>query len=593
MMGFTEISWILLFNFLIAAGISVFSFYKGYAKSHRYFTLMMLMIAEWALAATFESAALTISAKILWSQIEYIGGCTTAVFFLKYALGFTTSGNKKILRYFNVFWIIPAIVILLVFTNHLHHLVWESFEWSPAGNGILTYHHGPAFYSMIVYSLSLVLIGIAFIIKTLKEMPAAFRAQAKSVIFAGIIPFIAAFSYALGLNPVEGLDIIVISFVITGLVLLFGIYRFNIFSIIPLARYKIPEIMQEGVLITDPDYKIVFSNPAAKKMLKLNADFHFTDLSKISWLYNFCINQQNLAGNESELPTDDSSTRWFSVTIITIHKTKKNLEGYLIVLRDISNRKALETEARNLISDLHQSQKELLELNRQKDKLVSIIAHDLRTPFHQILSFARMLNEDDDLYSKEEIKEMTDGILQAGEQGVKILEDLLSWARTQRNTTETTSDEIFPSKILNEILPVFNNSIREKNLRITVNGDIDARVMANKNMLNIILRNLIANAVKFSNPGGEIQLNIAKGEPFHSIEVKDSGIGIPEEDLPKLFNIDVKYTRTGTSGEPGTGLGLILCKDLVIKNNGDLKVISTQGIGSSFIVSLPSAGQSE
>lgn len=589
MMGFTEISWILLFNFLIAAGISVFSFYKGYAKSHRYFTLMMLMIAEWALAATFESAALTIPDKILWSQIEYIGGCTTAVFFLKYALGFTTSGNKKILRYFSVFWIVPAMVILLVFTNHLHHLVWESFEWSPAGNGILTYNHGPAFYSMIVYSLSLVLIGITFIINTLKKMPAAFRAQAKSVIYAGVIPFIAAFSYALGLNPVEGLDIIVISFVITGLVLLFGIYRFNIFSIIPLARYKIPEIMQEGVLITDPDYKIVFSNPAAKKMLKLDADFHFTDLNKIPWLYDFCINQRNLTGNESELPTDDSNTLWFSVTIIAIHKTRKNLEGYLIVLRDISNRKALETEARNLISDLHQSQKELLELNRQKDKLVSIIAHDLRTPFHQILSFARMLNDDDDLYTKEEIKEMTDGILLAGEQGVKILEDLLSWARTQRNTTETTSDEILPSKILNEILPVFNNSTREKNLRITINGDIDARVIANKNMLNIILRNLIANAVKFSNPGGEIQLNIVKGDTFHSIEVKDSGIGIPEEDLPKLFNIDVKYTRTGTSGEPGTGLGLILCKDLVIKNNGDLKVTSKQGSGSSFIVTLPSA----
>lgn len=586
-MVFNQISWIIFFNFLIAAGISIFSFTKGYSKNHRNFTLMMLMIAEWSLAATFESAALKIESKILWSQIEYLGACSTAVFFLKYAFGFSKIRSQTLLNNFAIFWIIPVIIILLAFTNHYHHLIWTGFEWSPAGSNILTYMHGPAFYVIIAYSLGLILIGIIFIFSSQNVMPAAYKAQAKYVLTASIFPFVAAFCYAIGLTPVAGLDIIVISFVATGLTLMFGIYRHNIFSILPLARSKIIGIMQEGVIITDREYKILFFNTAAKKMLSLNDDLLFSDLREIEWLFNYCCNNKNETEKEVEIRNEEEKERWFSVSVITIGGNKETANGNLIVLKDISNRKILETEARNLISELNQSQTELLELNSQKDKLMSIIAHDLRTPFHQILSFARMLTEDIEIYSQEEIKTMTDGILQAGEHGAKILEDLLSWARTQRNTIEIIPTEISIASVLNEIIPVFAASANDKQINISINGDKDAMAVANRNMSNILFRNLIANALKFSNPGGKIQLNITKGRDFHTIEVRDSGIGIPENDLPKLFNIDVKYTRTGTAGESGTGLGLILCKELVIKNKGTLEVISKQGEGSSFIVKLP------
>jgi signal transduction histidine kinase len=586
-MVFNQISWIIFFNFLIAVGISIFSFLKGYSKTHRNFTLMMLMIAEWSLAATFESAALTIESKILWSQIEYFGACSTAVFFLKYAFGFSKKRSQTLIKNFQVFWIIPVIIILLAFTNHYHHLVWTGFEWSPAGRNILTYIHGPAFYVMIAYSLGLVLTGLIFIISSQNVMPAAYKAQAKSVIIASIFPFLATLSYAIGLTPVEGLDISVISFVATGVALLFGIYRYNIFSILPLARSKIIGIMQEGVIITDKDYKIIFFNPSAQKMLSLSADLLFYDLREIEWLFGFCCNIKSETEQEVEIRSEKDKDRWFSVSVIMIGDNKETAEGNLIVLKDITNRKILETEARNLISELNQSQAELLELNSQKDKLMSIIAHDLRTPFHQILSFARMLTEDIEIYSQEEIKTMTEGILQAGEHGAKILEDLLSWARTQRNTIEVIPTEISIAQVLNEIIPVFAASANDKQIKISINGDKDAMAITNRNMSNILFRNLIANALKFSNPGGEIQLNITKGNDFHTIEVRDFGIGIPENDLPKLFNTDVKYTRTGTAGESGTGLGLILCKELVVKNKGTLEVISKQGEGSSFIVKLP------
>ncbi|MBK6964188.1 MAG: hypothetical protein IPH20_09645 [Bacteroidales bacterium] len=586
-LDFNYISWILFFNFMIAAGISIFSFLKGYSRSHLYFTLMMLTIAEWSFAATIESAVASVHLKVLWSQIEYIGACATSVFFLKYSFGFSNSRSKRLRKYFPIFWLIPSVIVLLAFTNRVHHFVWTDFNWSPAGNNILSYAHGPAFYVMIAYSLGLVLIGIVFIITSLPLMPLAFKSQAKSVLLASVFPFIATFIYAVGLTPVEGLDITVISFVVTGLVLIFGISRYNIFSILPLARNKIAEKMHDGVVITDAEFKIIFYNPAAKKMLNLNNDLHFTDLRETEWLFNHCYHNNNEPDIETELQMGGNTGRWFSVSVISIGKENDSTKGNLVVLRDITNRKTLETETRNLISELHQSQKELQELNSQKDKLMSIIAHDLRTPFHQILSFARMLSEDLEIFTQDEIKSMADGILQAGEQGAVILEDLLSWARTQRNTTEVTPSEFSPAILLEEIIPVFAIPARDKQLKISINGDIDALVIANRNMAGIVFRNLIANALKFSLQGGEIQLNIKKGVDFHLIEVRDFGIGIPENDLPKLFNIDIKYTRTGTSGEPGTGLGLILCKDLVTRNKGELKVSSIQGDGSTFTVILP------
>ncbi|MFH1118883.1 MAG: histidine kinase N-terminal 7TM domain-containing protein [Bacteroidota bacterium] len=588
---FNSIAWILFITFLTASGVAVFSYLKGYSRGHRYFTLMMVMIAEWALAAMMESAAPTISAKIFWSSVEYIGACTCAVFFLKYALGFVKIRSRWLLVNFHYFWIVPAMIIMLAFTNDHHHLVWIGFEWSPAGNNILTYHHGLAFFTMISYSLGLVLLGLVFIATSLPKIPATFRSQAKFVMAASIFPFFATLCYALGISPLQGLDITVISFVITGLVLLVGISRYGIFNILPLARHQITEIMQDGVLITDSAFNIIFNNPAAVRLLNLDADQYFSDLRKFDWLYNYCNLLISEPEKDVELQAGEKSKRWFSISVNRILDNEGTFKGNLIVLRDITTRKTLETETRNLVSELHQSQKELMELNAQKDKLMSIIAHDLRTPFHQILSFARMLSEDIEIYSPEEVKSMADGILEAGEHGAEILEDLLAWARSQRNSTEVTASEIQPVRILEEIIPVFAMATKDKGINFSIMGDTEIMVNANKNMLSIVFRNLIANAVKFSHPGGKIDLLLKKGTGLHSIEVKDSGIGIPEPDIPKLFNIDIKYTRTGTNGESGTGLGLILCKDLITRNNGELSVDSTLGVGSTFIVRLPATIQ--
>ena len=144
---------------------------KGYSNHQIFFTLMMIMIAEWAIMSTLESAALEIPSKIFWSKLEYIGALTSSVFFLRYAIGVAKIRNKWCTKNFFIFWIIPVAIILLASTNELHNFISCSFSWSPAGNNILTYHHGPGFMVAMGYSLSMVGIALFNIIKALPEMP--------------------------------------------------------------------------------------------------------------------------------------------------------------------------------------------------------------------------------------------------------------------------------------------------------------------------------------------------------------------------------------------------------------------------------------
>jgi hypothetical protein len=168
-LNFTFISWILLATCLSSGGIAIYSHLKGYSNHQVYFTLLMLMIAEWSLMSTLESASITIQAKVFWSKLEYIGAMTTPVFFLRYAIGIAEIRNHWLTRKYWSFWLLPFLVIILTAINELHHLTWIRFTWSEAGNNILTYHHGPVFYAGMAYSLILVLIAQALIIKALPD----------------------------------------------------------------------------------------------------------------------------------------------------------------------------------------------------------------------------------------------------------------------------------------------------------------------------------------------------------------------------------------------------------------------------------------
>ena len=239
---------------------------------------------------------------------------------------------------------------------------------------------------------------------------------------------------------------------------------------------------------------------------------------------------------------------------------------------------------------LQRSEKYLREANVTKDTFFSILAHDLRSPFNGLLGLADIIIESFDTLSREEILDCSQGIKRSAEAVYNLLENLLNWSRFQRNVMDFQPKEILFFPFVTNICMLYQAQAEQKNIDIHLQGPQDISIYADKNMLNVIIRNLVSNALKFTPDGGNVTLSAQERENKIYIKIEDTGIGIPEDTLPNLFRLDKKTSTTGTAEESGSGLGLPLCKDMIEKHNGTIQVSSTEGKGSSFELTFPEGG---
>jgi PAS domain S-box-containing protein len=238
---------------------------------------------------------------------------------------------------------------------------------------------------------------------------------------------------------------------------------------------------------------------------------------------------------------------------------------------------------------IQRQNEELKEVSAAKDKLFSIIAHDLRGPFAGFMGLLEGLVEDIDNFEKDDIIRSAKVMSQNAKKIFELLNNLLEWSRLQLGKIDFCPEEINLFLIVEEMEELFRPTLAGKCITFKNNAGPEISVFWDKNMLSTVLRNLISNAIKFTMKGGCIEVNIQSHRTVTEIYVTDTGIGIPESALPGLFSTNGTFTTPGTEDEKGTGLGLMLCNELITKNKGSLKVVSELGKGSSFIISLPAS----
>lgn len=248
------------------------------------------------------------------------------------------------------------------------------------------------------------------------------------------------------------------------------------------------------------------------------------------------------------------------------------------------NRQNDELEALNL---------QLTEAKATQDKLYSIIAHDLRNPLQFLLFTTDVLYGDYDEMEEEVKQSYIQKLFVTVQSMSDLLENLLQWSMSQYGKLECRPRTVNVGELVHESALFYQESAAKKN--IAINWDIPdyTYVHADEDMLKTVLRNLMGNALKFTNSGGSVTIDVNTGgaEDYAVITVTDTGIGIPAEKLETLFKIGMNPTTAGTAQEKGTGLGLILCKELVEKNKGELRAFSEPGKGSIFEILLPRAGE--
>ncbi|MEI6682564.1 MAG: PAS domain S-box protein [Bacteroidota bacterium] len=289
---------------------------------------------------------------------------------------------------------------------------------------------------------------------------------------------------------------------------------------------------------------------------------------------NFFVFPHRLAGGEER--------------IVEVHSSPIDFLGNKVlfsIILDITARRQAEAE-------INLKNAELLKLNAEKDKFFSIIAHDLRSPFNAFLGFTKMMAEELDTLSPDQIQAISISMQKSATNLYGLLENLLEWSRIRRGVTsfEPVQSPLMP--MIEESLKPVGEQAGKKGIEIIFDSPAGCTVFADRYMLGTIVRNLVTNAIKFSARDGRIFI-VAKPVSGNLVEISisDAGIGMNEQMVDNLYRLDEQANRKGTEGEPSTGLGLLICKEFVEKHGGKLRVVSEEGVGTTFYFPLPAGRQ--
>jgi signal transduction histidine kinase/ligand-binding sensor domain-containing protein len=273
----------------------------------------------------------------------------------------------------------------------------------------------------------------------------------------------------------------------------------------------------------------------------------------------------------------------YRLRINSIREREKQLEQFNVQLQNENKERKRSEEA------VEKYAEELTQLNATKDKFFSIIAHDLKNPFNAIINSSKLMANDYDSFQKKDHLKFLDLIYKSSEAAYNLLENLLLWARSQSGRIHLEKNYFDLSIVIKETVELLNNQAEAKRIKINSNIKQETNVYADIDTVNTVVRNLLSNAIKFTNSGGSIKIDASESDKEIRIDISDNGVGMSKDEVERLFRIDVNLNKSGTAGEKGTGLGLILCKEFIEKNNGKLWVVSQIGKGSTFSFTLPIA----
>jgi PAS domain S-box-containing protein len=295
-----------------------------------------------------------------------------------------------------------------------------------------------------------------------------------------------------------------------------------------------------------------------------------------------------------------NSPSWIGIPLQTLsnvigvlvlqHYESENVysESDVKFLTSIGSQIAIAIDRKKTEEEIKLKNEMLQTLNAEKDKFFSIIAHDLRGPLSAFVSATQIITEEIQNMTMDEIKEITESMKSSATNIYSLLENLLEWSRLKRGGMDFVPHNLNLQQKFVECVNILSESARKKGITIEVSIDDNMEVFADSHMLETVIRNLVSNAIKFTTSGGFVSLSANQSDHSVEVEIKDSGIGMPQELKNRLFQINEKTSRPGTEGELSTGIGLLLCKEFIDKHGGRIWAESEPGKGSTFFFTLTS-----
>jgi signal transduction histidine kinase len=339
-------------------------------------TLLLLALTIWAVSDAFEIIATHIPTRVFWSQVSYIGITCSPILLLIFALEFSRQRPYITNRKLALIWILPLLLLAVAFTNEWHNLVWTSFTPSPLGGNVLIYGHGPWFWVVVAYSYLTLFASFYILAHMLVKFQAPYRRQAWIMLISVGVPFAVNAIYSFDLGPLPGLELAPIAFIFSSVLIVFGLFRFQLLDLVPVAHDLLIANMTDGLIVLDGRNRIVDINPTARKFIGANTSPIGLTIESV------CppIAQHSSDTSQQHEITLNRDSNWtLGMNSSTLHDRRNNPNGYLIVLSDITEHKKMETALKAMNTNLEQSvAARTAELEEMIGKLQSEIAERTR-----------------------------------------------------------------------------------------------------------------------------------------------------------------------------------------------------------------------
>jgi signal transduction histidine kinase len=580
------IPWVISITLTLTMG--VYALRRRQSLASLPFAAMCFFAAWWSFFYIIGVISFNLQFKLVTTQIMYIGVLGVVLSWTAFALAFSGHGRWLNRRVVSLVLIIPIITLILIWTNNYHHLYWSEIGLvTDTVTGLVLFYApaGPWFWIHAVYTYGVLLFGTIFLIRQYLETRNIYRWQVFIILIAIIAPWIANALVVFKLIE-TAVDITSLTFSFSILILGWGYFRVGLLDLVPVAQRAVFNTIPDLVIVLDPNLRIVELNPASLQTFELGTNPRIGQPFKQVFGKWLALDENDLRTNdfhkEVNIAINGTPERWYDLFINTLYDSPSHIAGSLLTLRDITNFK--ENEAALAIA-----RDEAIRANNFKTQLLANVSHELRTPLGVITGYTDLMNRG--LYGPITEKQTVSlsRIKESAQYLDSLVAELIDQAQLDSGRLQLAITSFEPREVFGQVFNQLSVLAEAKKLEFIkeITEEIPQSIVGDSQRLKQILVNLLGNAIKFTESGSVSARIYRKPETKWCIQVSDSGPGIPEESLQVIFEPFRQLDHAAKHIRKGYGLGLSISKQIVELMEGEIKVESTLGKGTSFTVTLP------
>lgn len=537
----------------------------------------------WAFSYVFESAALNIHEKLVWSQIAYLGTVSTPVFLFAFSQQYSSRIIIKKRSHWGIAFIIPFLTLLFAWTNEKHHWVWSDIQIGETNN-LAIYSHGFWFWIFFIFAYIFLLTSLVILLQAAFKLRKVYRSQAILIISACLMIMVGNILYLIPSNPIPGMEWTLVGLIFSSLILAFGILRFKLFDLVPEARSTLVEIMSEGIILTDGIGRIKDLNPSFLKFMEADPSLNYIG-KDIANTFEHSPEILEILNRENEdlliSPEIKIGTRVLKIDVTEVNGHSSATNGKLLVVNDITafkkSEEALHKSNEILSLEVAKGQKLIDEL----DAFAQTVAHDLKTPLNGLAGFSELLSDNLKEGRTEDSTQLSDLINQSAYKMVHIVEELL--LLTSVRSESVRKSNIKMESIFDSAVQRLETLIIDKQVVMTTPKEWPL-IKGYGPWIEEIWVNYLSNAIKYGGTPPVIDIFTNIEDNYIWFNICDNGQGVPEKLMSKLF---LPFSRLATHKTEGHGLGLSIIKRITDKLDGKVKVENRSGTGACFSFALP------